>query len=198
MEPKAERTRRYIIEKSASLFNRKGYHGTSMSDIMEATGLAKGGVYGHFKSKDDIVTEAFDYAFFRVLDALAIRIKSRDVAIDKLDAILDFYREFLDRPPVEGGCPIQSYSGHNLDEVPAIGKLIARGITIMIDALVRILDKGKKYGQIKPEIDSQAYAEIIYSRIQGALTLGKATEASQRLNRLLDALQRDLRRDLPI
>jgi TetR/AcrR family transcriptional regulator, transcriptional repressor for nem operon len=153
MEPKAERTRRYIIEKASSLFNRKGYHGTSMSDIMQATGLAKGGVYGHFKSKDEIVVEAFDHAFYRVADALAIRIKGKSVAIEKLEAILDFYRDFLVAPPVEGGCPILSYSGHSLEEVPVIATMLARGTRTMLDSLVRILEKGRKYNQIRPEID---------------------------------------------
>jgi TetR/AcrR family transcriptional repressor of nem operon len=38
---KGERTRREIVEKAAPLFNQKGYEGTSLSDLMEATGLKK-------------------------------------------------------------------------------------------------------------------------------------------------------------
>ena len=196
MEPKAERTRRHIIEKAAGLFNRKGYHGTSMSDIMQATGLAKGGLYGHFKGKDEIVAESFEHAFYRVMDALVLRIKSKAVAFEKLEAILEFYSDFLEAPIVEGGCPILSYSGNNLEEVPMIGKLLAKATRTMLDSLVRILEKGKKYGQIRPEIDAEAYAEIIYSRIEGALALAKATDDTSRLRRLLAALHQDMQRDL--
>lgn len=196
MEPKAERTRRHIIEKAASLFNRKGYHGTSMSDIMQATGLAKGGLYGHFKSKDEIVAESFEHAFYRVSDALALRIKSKSAAFEKLEAILEFYSDFLEAPIVDGGGPILSYSGNNLEEVPMIGKLLAKATRTMLDSLVRILEKGQKYGQIRPEIDAEAYAEIIYSRIEGALALAKATEDTTRLRRLLNALHNDMKRDL--
>lgn len=197
MEAKADRTRRLIIEKASSLFNRKGYHGTSMSDILKATGLAKGGVYGHFKSKEEIVTEAFEYAFYRVSDELAIQIKSKAGALEKLEAILDFYRSFLSAPPVDGGCPILNFSAHSLEEVPAISKLLARSTRTMLDSLVRIIEKGQKYGQIKAEIQAEAYAEILYSRIEGALMLAKATGDEVRLGRLLDAVRQDLRRDLP-
>jgi len=62
MLTKSDRTRQLIVEKAAHLFNVKGYAATSMSDIIEATGLAKGGIYGHFKSKEAIASEAFDYA----------------------------------------------------------------------------------------------------------------------------------------
>lgn len=197
MEPKSERTRRYIIEKAASLFNRKGYHGTSMSDILEATGLAKGGVYGHFKSKDDIALEAFTHAFYRVTEELAIRIKGKAGAMDKLEAILEFYYSFLSAPPVEGGCPVMNFSVHSLEEVPAISKLLAAAARTMLDSLVKIIEKGQKYGQIRQEVPAEAYAEIIYSRIEGALMLAKATGDEARLRRLIEALRHDMRRDLP-
>lgn len=48
---KAERTKQFIIEKTAPIFNAKGYMGTSMNDIMNATGLTKGSIYGNFETK---------------------------------------------------------------------------------------------------------------------------------------------------
>ena len=51
---KAERTRQLIVQEAAVLFNQKGYAGTSMDDIMRATGLSKGGLYGNFKKKEDL------------------------------------------------------------------------------------------------------------------------------------------------
>ena len=58
---KAERTRNFIIEKTAEIFNRKGYAGTSMSDITEATGLTKGSIYGNFENKEDVALAVFEY-----------------------------------------------------------------------------------------------------------------------------------------
>ncbi|MCP2807331.1 TetR family transcriptional regulator, partial [Salmonella enterica subsp. enterica serovar Typhimurium] len=60
-ESKAERTRQYIIDKAAPIFNKKGYAGTSLNDLIEATGLTKGAIYGNFENKDEIALEAFDY-----------------------------------------------------------------------------------------------------------------------------------------
>ena len=58
---KSEKTRRFIIEQSAAIFNKKGIAGTSISDLMESTKLAKGGIYGNFNSKEEIIVEVFDY-----------------------------------------------------------------------------------------------------------------------------------------
>ena len=59
---KAEITRQKIIKEAANIFNQNGYAGSSISDVMKATGLKKGGIYNHFASKDELAIAAFDYA----------------------------------------------------------------------------------------------------------------------------------------
>ena len=68
---KGQSTREMIIEKSAELFNTRGYAGCSLSDIMAATGLKKGGIYNHFRNKDEISLEAFKFSFAQVENILA-------------------------------------------------------------------------------------------------------------------------------
>ena len=54
VETKGDRTRAALIEAAYQLFNSTGYHATSMRDIADAAGLALGGIYNHFQSKEDI------------------------------------------------------------------------------------------------------------------------------------------------
>jgi len=49
--PKGQRPRGRIVAEAASLFNQRGFEGCSMSELMAATGLEKGGIYRHFSSK---------------------------------------------------------------------------------------------------------------------------------------------------
>ncbi|GIU89776.1 MAG: hypothetical protein KatS3mg010_0875 [Acidimicrobiia bacterium] len=44
------------------MFNRRGYVGASMRDLVDATGLEKGGIYNHFGSKEQLALEAYDHA----------------------------------------------------------------------------------------------------------------------------------------
>src|SRR6478735_9783454 len=151
MLSKAERTRLSIVEKAAHLFNKRGFYGTSMNDIMEVTGLAKGGIYGHFSSKEEIVLEAFEYSFRKVSDELILRIKTKDNAPDKLLIILDYYRDYTLQSPIEGGCPVLNYTSH-ADSVPELKKALALASNLMLETLENILEKGKKYGQLKKTI----------------------------------------------
>jgi AcrR family transcriptional regulator len=53
-ETKGERTRAALIEASYNLFLSRGYHGTSMRNIADEAGLALGGIYNHFATKEEI------------------------------------------------------------------------------------------------------------------------------------------------
>ncbi|MCA9934082.1 MAG: TetR/AcrR family transcriptional regulator [Anaerolineales bacterium] len=52
-----------IIEAAAAVFARKGFYQASMDDIVQESGLSKGGLYWHFKSKDDIITAVLEQFF---------------------------------------------------------------------------------------------------------------------------------------
>lgn len=56
------RTRQNIIDKSLQLFSVKGFFNTSVNDILKETKLTKGGLYAHFKSKEDIWYAAYERA----------------------------------------------------------------------------------------------------------------------------------------
>ena len=62
MRKDGRETRQNIIEKSLQIFSVKGYYNTSVSDIMGATGLTKGGLYAHFDSKEEIWNAAYEKA----------------------------------------------------------------------------------------------------------------------------------------
>ena len=95
---KAERTRQFIVEKAAPIFNQKGIAGTSISDIMKATRLAKGGIYGNFASKEEILLAVFDHIVGIVEKELRLLLAAESTARGKLFAILAFYREYQPGP----------------------------------------------------------------------------------------------------
>src|SRR5512139_1800471 len=71
-ETKGERTRAALIEASYNLFLSRGYHGTSMRDIADEAGLALGGIYNHFATKEDIFVAILmeRHPFIEVIPAL--------------------------------------------------------------------------------------------------------------------------------
>ena len=81
---KAERTKQFILERTAPIFNEKGYAGTSLNDLTKATGLTKGSIYGNFDNKDDVALAAFDFNFNRITLYLKDKILATDNSIERL------------------------------------------------------------------------------------------------------------------
>lgn len=57
---KGEQTRAKLLEAAHALFLKQGFHGTSMREIAEEAGLAVGGIYNHFATKEDIFVAVLD------------------------------------------------------------------------------------------------------------------------------------------
>src|SRR4030081_556536 len=101
---KGEQTRRKIVEAAAPIFNKCGYEGSSLSDLMEATGLKKGGIYRLFSSKEELAAEAVDYTWAAAWNARLMHVNEKTGGIEKLKQLI---ANFLDyRSPLAGGCPI--------------------------------------------------------------------------------------------
>lgn len=186
---KAERTKEYIIEKAAPLFNKKGYAGTSMNDIMEATGLAKGGLYGNFKNKDEIAAAAFSYSYQRLKEDLGSRVGPKKTATEKLHAILQYYRNYTINPPIEGGCPLMNTGLDADDSYPFLKKKAKEALLEMLHTLQRIIKKGVDNGEFRPNLDVRREAEIFYAQIEGAIMMAKVSDEVSLLNRMLDNLR---------
>ncbi len=187
MISKSDRTRQFIIEKSAPIFNKKGYAGTSMADILEATGLAKGGIYGNFTSKDEIAAEAFDYGYAQVRDALRALIKQQQTATKKLGAILRFYHNYTIQPLTEGGCPVLNTAIDADDQLPFLKEKARQAMQEMLDSLRHIIQKGIDKGEFRADIQAAAEAEHFFAVVEGGIMMAKLLDSPAVLNRLLDS-----------
>ena len=186
---KSEKTRQFIVEKAAPLFNTKGYAGTSMNDIMAATGLAKGGVYGHFESKDEIAAAAFEFCLNKVRSQILIALNKHSSPVKKLFAILEFYRNYTAKPPVEGGCPILNTAIDADDAYPFLKKKAKNALNEMLGALQNIIEMGKAMNELKKSIDSRKAAEMIFAQIEGGIMMAKVSDDVGLLNSVLDNLK---------
>jgi TetR/AcrR family transcriptional regulator, transcriptional repressor for nem operon len=80
-------TRNRIIAKAAPLFNRKGFEGCSMQDIVDAVGLEKGSLYGHFPNKETLAAAAFEYSWGETCAARTAKMDTVTNAVEKLKSM---------------------------------------------------------------------------------------------------------------
>ncbi|MEW5676030.1 TetR/AcrR family transcriptional regulator [Flavobacterium enshiense] len=186
---KSERTRQYIIEKTAPIFNTKGYEGTSLNDITQATGLTKGGIYGNFKNKDEIAIAVFEYNFERLLIMLNSEISKKKTYREKLLCFPELYLGFLGEKFPVGGCPIMNTAIEADDTHDKLKKVAKNALLKWIDSFVYLINKGKENGEFKAEINPEDKALIIISLIEGAIMITKVTGKTKYLKSLMTSLK---------
>ncbi|MEO1131297.1 MAG: TetR/AcrR family transcriptional regulator [Cyanobacteria bacterium J06639_1] len=170
---KARATRNRIVELAASEFNRNGYAGTSMSDIMRATGLQKGGIYNHFRSKDELAIAAFDYAVGRIQQHYSTVLRGKRYAIARLYALVDAFYDDIDDPPIQGGCPLLNTAIESDDTHPALRDRARQAMNAWRDMIRKIVANGSKRGEVRAEIDAETVASLWISLLEGGLMMSQ-------------------------
>lgn len=190
LQSKAERTRQYIIEKTAPIFNTKGYAGTYLSDLEEATGLTKGSIYGNFENKDDVALAAFDYNFGRVNDYIAKRILGQENSVDRLLVYPKVYRDFLKIPFLQAGCPILNTSTEADDTHPQLKSRAANALHYWKKSIENQVKRGIERQEIKADTSPVEVAVIIISLIEGALMQAKVANQATELRMAMNYLEK--------
>ncbi len=192
---KSERTKRYIIEQSAPVFNQKGFAGTSMADIMNVTGLTKGGIYGNFDSKDQIVLAVFDHNLQVLFDSYRDKIRAEKDAIGKLHAILGYFKNINFHPELAGGCPILNTSIEADDTHPELKARVVKAIDIWRETVIKLIETGKRYKQIKPQVNSRKMAHVFIAMVEGGVMLAKAYQDNKYISDVFDHIKQTIDRD---
>jgi TetR/AcrR family transcriptional repressor of nem operon len=176
---KGEKTRERLVAEAAGVFNQRGYAGSSMQDLMQATGLQKGGIYRHFASKEELAQEAFDYAW---LTASEVRLKNLDEVDNAVDRLKQFVANFIQvRSPVPGGCPLLNTAVEVDDGNPALRKRALAALQDWRTRLAGIVQDGIRGGEISKAAEPELVATIVIACLEGALMMS-------RLERSRDAL----------
>lgn len=179
---KAERTKQFIIEKTAPLFNKKGFDGTTLSDMEQATGLTKGSLYGNFRDKDEIAAEAFRYSMMKVRELVRSRVDAVTTYKEQLEALLDFYAQYVFNPPVAGGCPLLNTAIEVDDARAPMRRVVVKELTSTIDFISNLLKKGVQVGEFQKGIKPRELAYTFFCAVEGAVIFSRVERSEEPMN----------------
>jgi AcrR family transcriptional regulator len=195
---KAKETRAHIIQQAADLFNQQGYAGASMSDIMAATGLKKGGIYNHFASKDELAIAAFDFAFEQVGRRYVQAVKGKRGAIARLKALVNTFVTAPDEVTLKGGCPLLNTAIDSDDAHPALRERTQQAMYQWRRMIHTTVQSGIDSGELQPAVNPDTVATILIATLEGALMMTKLygdrihlQRAEQHLEQYVESLKQE-------
>jgi TetR/AcrR family transcriptional regulator, transcriptional repressor for nem operon len=170
---KGARTKEQLVESAAALFNQHGYHGATISDVMQATGLKKGGIYRHFASKEELHLAAFTFAADKMQERFGVALAGKVGARAQVEAIISVYARIPVDPPVPGGCPILNAAVEADDGDPTLKAAAQRVLNGLKRKLRAIVAAGQEQGELSEELEPEAFANVFVAQLEGAVMLCK-------------------------
>ncbi|MDR2085255.1 MAG: TetR/AcrR family transcriptional regulator [Bacteroidales bacterium] len=162
---KVDITRNQIKEAASALFQHYGYEKTSMDDIAKACHKAKGSIYYHFASKEELYSAIVDDEIERLKDTLLpILTNKEDTAPVRFAQYLYAKMEFINKSyNYRQALRIDFLSQSNIgDHNKLVQEAIANLEKWEREQLMTLVITGKNDGHISENIDATAFIDIVF------------------------------------
>jgi TetR/AcrR family transcriptional repressor of nem operon len=179
-----------IVYESMRLFSLKGFLNTSINDIMREAKTSKGGLYNHFKSKDEIFSAVLSEARKLWRDRSLAGLDQIEKPVGKVKKLLENYRDryLKDTETFPGGCIFVTLSVELDDQNPLFSRELNEGFVRLKAMIRRLLDQGKESGELRAEVNTEAVTEMIFSGMLGASVIYGTAKSSEGLDRCMNSL----------
>jgi TetR/AcrR family transcriptional repressor of nem operon len=174
-------TRRRILEVAAEAFADRGYAGTSLNDVLKASGVTKGGFYFHFPSKEALALAALRQKQEQWAAAVMAAMMRHPRAVEQLDAMVEALCDLHEHDPA---CRVISRLCTELgDEHPELRPQLGTQLTMWMDMVASLIRKGQDEGDIRPEVEPSTAAEVAVESFIGLETVSEALTGRADLRR---------------
>lgn len=191
MLTKAERTKQFILETAVPLYNEKGISGVNIDDVLEATKLTKGCLYGHFENKEDLSEQVIDLSLKLVSDRIRAAVYQAKTIKGKVFAFLDFYKNPIETY-ISGGCPIFNTAVEADDNYPLIKEKVAKVFRSGQQELAALIQEGINTGEFSAQLDPVVFAFKLTASVEGGIVMCRVMGTAKPMQGLVKSLKSEL------
>jgi len=164
------------VEKSMQLFSVQGYFNTSIAGIVKATGLTKGGLYGHFRNKEEIWYAVYDECV-RIWKGVVFQgVRHISDPLARIERVVEnSLRNYLGGGIFEGGCFLFNALVEFAGQSPAMSNHVLQGFNAFSALLRRWLEEAEHKGVLRDGLDLDGIATFLVISMNGAAPLYAAS-----------------------
>jgi TetR/AcrR family transcriptional repressor of nem operon len=177
MSTKGDLTRQHIIEKSMQLFSVHGYFNTSIESIVKATGLTKGGLYGHFGNKQEIWSAVYDECVRIWKNIVFQGVRDIPDPLARIDRVIEnSLQNYLGAGVFEGGCFLLNSLVELAGQSPTMSAYVLGGFKSFAKLIRLWLEEAEQQGRLRHGLDLDGIAHFIVVSLNGAAPLYAASQ----------------------
>ncbi|MBV8490988.1 MAG: TetR/AcrR family transcriptional regulator [Candidatus Eremiobacteraeota bacterium] len=185
--------RNAILASAAPIFNRRGFAGTSIAEILEATALEKGGLYNHFASKEELAIASFEYAWEAVNAHFKRCLAGVAPGAPALHAYVDAFARYVQRPVVDGGCPLANAALEADDALPFLRDRVKDAFGKVRSFVRHHVQRAIEFGEFAASTEPETVADFTLAALEGAFLLARGARSRRSMDRVAASLHAWLR-----
>lgn len=185
---KGDITKEKILAEAVRLVHKKGFEATSISDLIEATGLKKGCLYFHFASKDDLIMAILEKAKADFMVFLDAALSGRTPG----DSLNNFFRavvEFQKSCGFSGGCIFGNAALEMSDKDERITGFLKDLFAEWAERIKNVVKAAQAAGQVRPDMPSDLIARHIIMSVEGGIMLSRLEKSEEPLKNCINSLR---------
>jgi TetR/AcrR family transcriptional repressor of nem operon len=170
------------VEGAMGAFRRKGYEGTSVQDLVDATGVGRGSLYAAFGSKEGLYRAAVDRYRERFATPLVEVLRRGDEPVrEVVRAALTGVVDDIVRDGNRQSCLIVSAATERVRHDTETARRVSATTQELEDALTEVVGRGQAAGEISGARDARDVARFLVMTMQGLKVLGSIDPDRARL-----------------
>ncbi len=184
---KGEKTRDHILKATRKILVAQGFHNTSISAVIEATGVKKGNLYYHFASKEDLGLAVLEDAKDEFFSFLAKALEGRDPVEKIINSCQAIFRE-QEKNNFVGGCLFGNTALEMADSNRKFSEVIQEVFNRWTGVLEEHLGQARKTGLLPPSTRPRLLAKTVVATLEGAIMMSRVSKDKDDLNDFLAAI----------
>lgn len=188
---KGEATRVRILSTTMALINTKGYHATTLRDIVQATGVQKGNLYFHFAGKEALVVALVEWAWNEYIVYLLEK-TGHGIYGKRLQRLIDAVVSFHRENGLMGGCLFGNLAMETAETVPAVAAAVSQVLDRGQRSVARWIEKAAEEGSLSPVASADTLALRLVAGLEGAVLMARLKKDIRILEACADGLKQDL------
>ena len=181
-----------VLEVASGIFHQKGYNGTSIDEILKATGLSRSSLYDSFKDKHNLYLQALDFYKNAERNAYDSVDQKKLNGIEKIELLFKEVVNHLVNHPEDNGCLMVNAAAEMSKKCEKTAQVVCNNKESVQDLFTGWLSDAQEHKLINLQKPARSYSPFLFNALCGLKVLSQSGASKAELNNVvkvtLDAL----------